>query len=244
MAYRITFWLQRRGYEILIYPIVFDKFSPFLICKIKISDKLKGGHSMARYTGPSWKISRRLGYSILENGKELQKRPYAPGQHGQARKKISEYGLQLQEKQKLRHAYGMTERQFRRTYDRAGKLQGKHGENFLYLLESRLDNLVYRLGLANTRRQARQLVNHGHILVDGQRVDIPSYSVKPGQTISVREKSANLAIIKAALEGTVHRPDYVSFDEATMTGTFVRLPERSEVFADIHENLIVEFYSR
>ena len=119
---------------------------------------------MARYTGPSWKISRRLGYSILENGKELQKRPYAPGQHGQARKKISEYGLQLQEKQKLRHAYGMTERQFRRTYDRAGKLQGKHGENFLYLLESRLDNLVYRLGLANTRRQARQLVNHGHIL--------------------------------------------------------------------------------
>ena len=104
MAYRITFWLQRRGYEILIYPIVFDKFSPFLVCKIKISDKLKGGHSMARYTGPSWKISRRLGYSILENGKELQKRPYAPGQHGQARKKISEYGLQLQEKQKLRHA--------------------------------------------------------------------------------------------------------------------------------------------
>ena len=138
----------------------------------------------------------------------------------------------------------MTESQFRRTYDRAGKLQGKHGENFLYLLESRLDNLVYRLGLANTRRQARQLVNHGHILVDGQRVDIPSYSVKPGQTISVREKSANLAIIKAALEGTVHRPDFVSFDEATMTGTFVRLPERSEVFADIHENLIVEFYSR
>ncbi|HAX73246.1 MAG TPA: 30S ribosomal protein S4 [Firmicutes bacterium] len=199
---------------------------------------------MARYTGPSWKISRRLGYSILENGKELQKRPYAPGQHGQSRKKISEYGLQLQEKQKLRHAYGITERQFRRIYDNAGKMQGKHGENFLYLLESRLDNLVYRLGLANTRRQARQLVNHGHITVDGKRVDIPSYTVKPGQTISVREKSANLTIVKAALEGTIHRPDFVSFDENTMTGTFVRLPERAEVFQDIAENLIVEFYSR
>ena len=138
----------------------------------------------------------------------------------------------------------MTERQFRRTYDRAGKAQGKHGENFLYLLESRLDNLVYRLGLAATRRQARQLVNHGHILVDGNRVDIPSYSVKPGQTISLREKSANLTVVKAALEATIHRPDFVSFDEATMTGTYVRLPERSEVFPEIHENLIVEFYSR
>ncbi|MGL4335581.1 MAG: 30S ribosomal protein S4 [Turicibacter sp.] len=199
---------------------------------------------MARYTGPSWKISRRLGYSILENGKELQKRPYAPGQHGQSRKKISEYGLQLQEKQKLRHAYGITERQFRRIYDNAGKMNGKHGENFLYLLESRLDNLVYRLGLANTRRQARQLVNHGHITVDGKRVDIPSYTVKPGQTIGVREKSANLTIVKAALEGTITRADFVSFDENTMTGTFVRLPERGEVFQDIHENLIVEYYSR
>ena len=199
---------------------------------------------MARYTGPSWKISRRLGYSILENGKELQKRNYAPGQHGQARKKVSEYGLQLQEKQKLRHSYGITERQFRRTYDRAAKLQGKQGENFIYLLESRLDNLVFRLGLATTRRQARQLVNHGHITVDGARVDIPSYSVKPGQTIGVREKSANLTIIKSALESTIHRLDFVSFNDTTLTGTFVRLPERSEVFTDIQENLIVEFYSR
>lgn len=199
---------------------------------------------MARYTGPSWKISRRLGFSILENGKELQKRPYAPGQHGQARKKISEYGLQLQEKQKLRHSYGMTERQFRRTFDRAAKLQGKQGENFLYLLESRLDNLVYRLGLASTRRQARQLVNHGHITVDGSRVDIPSYQVSPGQTISVREKSNGLDIIKSAVEATIHRPEFVSFDDNTLTGTFVRLPERSEIFADIQENLIVEYYSR
>jgi small subunit ribosomal protein S4 len=199
---------------------------------------------MARYTGPSWKISRRLGFSILENGKELNKRPYAPGQHGQARKKISEYGLQLQEKQKLRHAYGMTEKQFRRTYDRAAKLQGKQGENFIYLLESRLDNLVYRMGMAATRRQARQLVNHGHVTVDGKRVDIPSFSVKPGQTISLREKSNNLVVVKAAVESTVHRPEFVSFDENTMTGSYIRLPERSEVFADIQENLIVEFYSR
>jgi len=199
---------------------------------------------MARYTGPSWKISRRLGYSILESGKELQKRPYAPGQHGQARKKISEYGQQLQEKQKLRHSFGMTEKQFRRTYDRAAKMQGKQGENFIYLLESRLDNLVYRMGLANTRRQARQLVNHGHITVDGSRVDIPSYQVTPGQTISLREKSTNLTVVKAAIEGTIHRPEFVTFDENTMTGTYLRLPERSEVFADIQENLIVEFYSR
>ena len=199
---------------------------------------------MARYTGPSWKISRRLGFSILETGKELQKRPYPPGQHGQTRTKLKEYGLQLQEKQKLRHAYGMTERQFRRTFDRAAKMPGKQGENFIYLLESRLDNLVYRLGLASTRRQARQLVNHGHILVDGERVNIPSYSVKPGQKISVREKSTNLVIIKSALEATLHRPEFVTFDEGAMTGTLVRLPERSEIFPDIQENLIVEFYSR
>ena len=121
---------------------------------------------MARYTGPSWKLSRRLGISLTGTGKELEKRPYAPGQHGpNQRRKISEYGLQLQEKQKLRHMYGITERQFRSMFDRAGKLKGVHGENFMILLESRLDNLVYRLGLARTRRQARQLVNHGHITV-------------------------------------------------------------------------------
>ena len=199
---------------------------------------------MARYTGPSWKISRRLGFSTLETGKELQKRPYPPGQHGQARKKMKEYGQQLQEKQKLRFAYGVTERQFRRTFDRAGKMQGKQGENFIFLLESRLDNLVYRLGFATTRRQARQLVNHRHILVDGQRVDIPSYQVKPGQKISIKEKSSGLAIIKSALESTLNRVAFVDFDEASLTGTFVRLPERSEVFPDIAENLIVEYYNR
>ena len=199
---------------------------------------------MARYTGPSWKISRRLGFSILENGKELNKRPFPPGQHGQARKKVSEYGTQLQEKQKLRHAYGMTEKQFHRTFKRAGKLPGKQGENFILLLESRLDNLVYRIGLATTRRQARQLVNHGHIQVDGNRVDIPSYQVTPGQKISVQEKSKGLVIIKEALESTVSRLAFVDFEENTMAGTYLRLPERSEVFVDVSENLIVEFYNR
>jgi small subunit ribosomal protein S4 len=200
---------------------------------------------MARYTGSSWKLSRRLGISLSGTGKELEKRPYAPGQHGPGqRKKISEYGLQLQEKQKLRHMYGVNERQFRNLFDRAGKMAGKHGENFMILLDARLDNVVYRLGLARTRRQARQLVNHGHILVDGSRVDIPSYRVTPGQVVSVREKSRNLSIVKEAIEVTNFVPDYVTFDAEKLEGTFTRLPERSELPAEINEALIVEFYSR
>ncbi|WP_062047734.1 30S ribosomal protein S4 [Bacillus sp. JCM 19034] len=200
---------------------------------------------MARYTGPSWKLSRRLGISLSGTGKELAKRPYAPGQHGpNQRKKLSEYGLQLQEKQKLRHMYGMNERQFRNTFDSAAKMTGIHGENFMILLESRLDNLVYRMGLARTRRAARQLVNHGHITVDGQRVDIPSYRVKPGQEIGVREKSRNLGIIKESLEATDFVPSYVTFDAEALTGTYTRYPERSELPAEITEALIVEFYSR
>ncbi len=199
---------------------------------------------MARYTGPSWKVSRRLKFSILENGKELQKRAYAPGQHGQRRVKLSEYGLQLQEKQKVRNVYGMNEKQFYNTFIKAGKLPGKHGENFLAMLESRLDNLVYRLGFAATRRQARQLVNHGHFLVDGKKVDIPSYLCKPGQTISLKETSKGLAICKEALENTVARVPYVAYDEQTGVGTFVRMPERSEFLPEIKENLIVEFYNR
>ena len=199
---------------------------------------------MARYTGPSWKVARRLKFSILENGKELQKRAYAPGQHGQRRVKLSEYGLQLQEKQKVRNVYGMNEKQFYNTFVKAGKLPGKHGVNFLIMLESRLDNLVYRLGLAATRRQARQLVNHGHIVVDGNKVDIPSYLCKPGQTIALKETSKGLAIVKEALENTVARVPYVSYDEQTGVGTFVRLPERSEFLPEIKENLIVEFYNR
>lgn len=200
---------------------------------------------MSRYTGPSWKISRRLGISLSGTGKELEKRSYAPGQHGpNARGKKSEYGQQLTEKQKLRHMYGMTERQFKNLYNKAGKLQGLHGENFMILLETRLDNLVYRLGLARTRRAARQLVNHGHVLVDGKRVDIPSYSVKPGQTISLREKSANLAVVAEAIEVNNFVPEYLSFDADAKVGTFVRMPERSELSAEINEQLIVEFYSR
>ena len=199
---------------------------------------------MARYTGPSWKQSRRLKYSVLENGKELQKRNYAPGQHGQRRAKLSEYAQQLQEKQKVRFTYGVSEKQFRNLFNKAEKLEGKHGENFLFLLESRLDNLVYRLGFAATRRQARQLVNHGHIVVDGNKVDIPSYTVKPGQTIALKEASKNLQIVKEALENTVARLGFVSFDEAKGVGTYVRLPERSEILPEIRENLIVEFYNR
>ncbi len=200
---------------------------------------------MARYTGPTWKKSRRYGISLTGTGKELEKRPYAPGQHGpNQRKKLSEYGLQLNEKQKLRFMYGLNERQFRRTFDQAGKMKGVHGENFMILLESRLDNLVYRLGLARTRRQARQLVNHGHITVDGSRVDIPSYRVKPGQVIGVREKSRNLDIIKEALEVNMFVPEYLSFNEDALEGTFNRYPERSELPSEINESLIVEYYSR
>lgn len=200
---------------------------------------------MSRYTGPSWKLSRRLGISLSGTGKEIEKRPYAPGQHGPTqRKKISEYGLQLQEKQKLRHMYGMTERQFHNVFVKAGKQQGVHGENFMILLETRLDNLVYRLGLARTRRAARQLVNHGHVTVDGKRVDIPSYSVKPGQVISLREKSLNLTAVTEAIEVNSFVPEYLTFDADKKEGTFVRLPERSELSSEINEAYIVEFYSR
>lgn len=200
---------------------------------------------MARYTGSVWKKSRRLGISLTGTGKELDKRPYAPGQHGpNQRRKLSEYGLQLQEKQKLRFMYGLNERQFRNLFNAAGKMKGIHGENFMILLESRLDNLVYRLGLARTRRQARQLVNHGHITVDGSRVDIPSYQVSPGQVIGVREASQKLDLIAEALEASTFTPEYVTFDEDKLEGTFTRLPERSELPAEINEALIVEYYSR
>ena len=200
---------------------------------------------MSRYTGPVWKKSRRFGISLTGTGKELDKRPYAPGQHGpNQRKKISEYGLQLQEKQKLRYMYGLNERQFRNLFNKAGKMKGIHGENFMILLESRLDNLVYRLGLARTRKQARQLVNHGHILVDGGRVDIPSYAVTPGQAISLRERSQNLAIVKEALEVNSFVPEYTTFDAEKLEGSYTRYPERSELPAEINEQYIVEFYSR
>ncbi|HZW68154.1 MAG TPA: 30S ribosomal protein S4 [Pseudogracilibacillus sp.] len=200
---------------------------------------------MARFTGSLWKKSRRLGISLTGTGKELAKRPYPPGQHGaNQRRKISEYGLQQQEKQKLRYMYGVNERQFRSMFDEAGRMTGIHGENFMVLLESRLDNLVYRLGLARTRRQARQLVNHGHITVDGRRVDIPSYRVSTDQVIGVRERSRNLDIIKESLEANNFVPDYLTFDEDKLEGVYTRQPERSELPAEINEALIVEFYSR
>ncbi|RKL66744.1 30S ribosomal protein S4 [Salipaludibacillus neizhouensis] len=200
---------------------------------------------MSRYTGPSWKLSRRLGISLSGTGKELQKRPYGPGQHGpNSRRKVTEYGLQLQEKQKLRHMYGMNEKQFKKVFVNAGKQDGIHGENFMILLESRLDNIVYRLGLSRTRRQSRQLVNHGHVLVDGARVDIPSFRVRPGQTITLREKSRNLDIVKEALEMNDFTPSFVEFDADKLEGKFTRLPERSELPAEINEQLIVEWYSR
>ena len=201
---------------------------------------------MSRYTGPSWHLSRRLGVSLSGTGKELARRPYAPGDHGNDRRgSLSEYGTQLREKQKLRFMYGLTERQFRNLFKRAGKIkEGTHGTNFMVLLERRLDNMVYRLGLATTRRQARQLVNHGHITVDGKRVDIPSYEVSVDQVIGVREKSKDLDIIKNAVDAVVARPSYVEFDADKLEGKLVRLPAREDMNADIDEALIVEFYNK
>ena len=199
---------------------------------------------MARYTGSTYRKSRRFGFSILENGKELAKRPYAPGQHGNGRRKISDYGMQLQEKQKVRFMYGLNEKQLKRLFVEAGKMKGVHGENFLKLLESRLDNLVYRMGFATTRRGARQLVNHGHITVNGKKVDIPSYRVKVGDVIGIKEQSKDHPAVKAALEAINNRVEFVTFDDAKKTGTFVRLPERSELNANINESLIVDFYNR
>ena len=200
---------------------------------------------MARYTGPAYKKSRRLGFSTLENGKDLARRPYAPGQHGNDRKKkSSEYGVQLQEKQKVRFMYGLTEKQFHKVFEKAQKMEGIAGENLLVLLESRLDNIVYRLGMARTRRGARQVVNHGHILVNGKKVDIPSYRVKVGDTISVKENSLNHPAIIAALENKTAVPAYLEFDAKKLTGKYVRVPERSELNSEINEQLIVEFYNR
>ena len=200
---------------------------------------------MARYTGSVNRISRRLGFSTLENGKDLAKRPYAPGQHGNKRsKKLSNYGVQLQEKQKLRFMYGLSEKQFEATFKKAGKMQGVHGDNLFKLLESRLDNLVYRLGFSTTRRGARQLVNHGHITVNGKKVDIPSYTCKPGDVIAVKDNAKDMSIIKSSLEALLKRVEYVTYDESKMAGTYVRYPERSELNADINESLIIEYYNR
>ena len=200
---------------------------------------------MARYTGSSYKQARRVGFSISETGKELARRPYGPGQHGQDRKgKLSDYGTQLKEKQKVRFMYGVNERQFKKTFNEASKMSGIHGTNFLRLLESRLDNLVYRIGFASTRRGARQLVNHGHVTVNGKKVDIPSYRVKPGDVISIKEDDKNLKVVTEALSKVTKRVEFITYDEGKMEATYVRLPERNELNADINEALIVEFYNK
>ncbi len=199
---------------------------------------------MSRYTGPKFKLSRRLGISLSGTGKEL-KRPFPPGQHGQGqRKKMSNYGIQLQEKQKLRHMYGLNEKQFRNLYTKASHMQGISGENFMVLLESRLDNLVYRLGLSNSRSGARQLVSHGHVTVNGKKVDIASYIVNTGDVIGLRERSRNLSVVKEAIANRNYLPAYLEFNENAVEGRYVRLPERAELPAEIDEKQIVEFYSR
>lgn len=200
---------------------------------------------MARYTGPQWKISRRLGFSILENGKELNRRAYAPGQHGQKRKKQTEYGLQLAEKQKVRHMYGVNEKQFHNTFNQAGKMEGIHGYNFLYLLERRLDNVVYRMGLASSRKEARQLVGHGHFLLNGHKADIASMTVKPGDVITVKERSKSSAKFKALVEAnTKVAPKWLETNLEEMSAKVVALPAREDIDLEIAEHLIIELYSK
>ena len=200
---------------------------------------------MSRYTKSTYRVSRRLGFSTLETGEELAKKPYAPGIQGNKRgKKLSNYGVQLQEKQKVRFMYGLNEKQFRKTFDDAGKMKGVHGENLFKLLESRLDNIVYRIGFATTRRGARQLVNHGHITVNGKKVNIPSYRCKPNDVIAIKESDKELKIVRESLEKLGKRVDFIKYDDNKMAATYVRYPERSELNGEINDSLIVEYYNR
>ena len=208
---------------------------------------------MARYRGPVEKIERRFGVSLNLKGERrlagksaLDKRPYAPGQHGQRRKKVSEYGTQLNEKQKAKFMYGISEKQMRALFAEAKRREGNTGYNLIGLLEQRLDNVVYRMGFASTRRFARQFVSHGHILVDGKRVDIPSYRVKPGQKVEVREKSKNNVQVVRAIELTNQTglAPWVDIDAEKKFGIFTRLPEREEVVIPVEERYIVELYSK
>ena len=197
-----------------------------------------------RYTGSDYKRSRRLGFSVLENGKELSKRAYGPGQHGNGRKrKPSEYGKQLIEKQKLEQMYGVNERQFRRLFMLARKSDEVTGIAFFRILESRLDNLVFRMGFARSRRAARQLVNHGHITVNGKKVDIPSYLCKVNDVIAIKE-GHDLKVVKASLESKPASVGYVKVDAEKLSGTFVRVPERNELPRDINEAQVIEYYNR
>ena len=208
---------------------------------------------MGRYTGPKWRIARRLGINIYvgeeksQKGKSiLDRRPYAPGQHGRSRRKISYYGRQLMEKQKVKFYYGIREGQFRRFYEMAERMRGQTGENLLKLLESRLDNVVYRLGFGKSHRHARQLVVHGHILVNGKKVDRPSYLVKPGDVIEVKEKSRDIPQIKEGIELAQRRgiPSWLELDAENFRGVVKAEPTREEIEIPIEEHLIVELYSK
>ena len=201
---------------------------------------------MARYTGPKTKIARKFGEPIYGPDKYFEKKNYPPGQHGLAkkRKKTSEYGIQLAEKQKVKYTYGVLERQFRKTYEKANRMKGRTGENLLMLLESRLDNLVYRLGIAPSRAAARQLVTHSHITLDGYVCNIPSTIVKPGSLVGVRERSKSLEVIQDSLNASAGKYPWLEWDAAKCTGKFASLPERSEIPETINEQLIVELYSK
>jgi small subunit ribosomal protein S4 len=201
---------------------------------------------MARYIGPKSRIARRFGEAIFGPDKVLDRRNYAPGQHGvNRRKKNSEYGIQLAEKQKAKYTYGVLERQFRLLFAQASRIKGITGQILLQLLESRLDNIVYRLGMAPTRAAARQLVSHRHITVDGKVVNIPSYQVKPGQVVAVREKSKSLEVIAASLEGFNHsKYAWLEWNEADKAGKFLNIPPREDIPENIKEQLIVELYSK
>ena len=201
---------------------------------------------MARYTGPRTKIARKFGEAIFGPDKVLSKKNYPPGQHGaNKRRKTSEYGIQLREKQKAKYTYGVLEKQFRNLFEKASRTKGIKGEVLLQLLEARLDNVVFRLGLAPTRSAARQLVSHRHIVVDGKVVNIPSYSLKPGQVVGVREKSKSLEIIADSLSGFNHsKYPWVEWDESSKSGKVLHTPERADIPENIKEQLIVELYSK
>ena len=201
---------------------------------------------MARYIGPKSKIARRFGEPIFGADKVLSRRNFPPGQHGNnRRRKMSEYGVMLAEKQKAKYTYGVLERQFRNMFEKASKSEGITGEVLLQNLESRLDNVVFRLGVAPTRAAARQMVNHKHIVVDGNVVNIPSYSVKLGQIVGVREKSKSLEVVEASLAGFNHsKYPWIEWDEATKSGKFLPTPERADIPENIKEQLIVELYSK
>jgi len=202
---------------------------------------------MARYTGPTTKIARKFGEPIYGPDKNYDRKAYPPGQHGLAkkRKKVSEYGTQLQEKQKVKYTYGVLERQFRNLFQKASRMKGRKGENLLFLLESRLDNVVYRLGIAPTRAAARQLVTHRHIVLNGKVCNIPSCIVKAGDLVAVRERSQTLEVIQDNVTGrSSSKYPWLEWDSATLTGKFVSLPERTEIPENINEQLIVELYSK